>query len=79
MLHEPALRQPAARKWSRCHQQARAIKSWVRELLALSDDAVLSVSELACHVPGCPLKEIVILVMRAAKTARPRFTRQLRT
>ncbi|MDE3813326.1 hypothetical protein I7I49_24425 [Sinorhizobium meliloti] len=47
---------------------ARSIKSWAREVLTLPDEAVVSVSELACHVPGCPPKETVILVMQGAGT-----------
>ncbi|MCC2609462.1 hypothetical protein ABK249_15205 [Neorhizobium sp. Rsf11] len=47
----------------------RTIKSWARKLLSLRDEAVVSVSELACHVPGCPLRETVILVMQGTETA----------
>ncbi|YBV94689.1 hypothetical protein M1D80_01465 (plasmid) [Phyllobacteriaceae bacterium JZ32] len=50
--------------------QARAIKQWVREVLALSGDAVVSVNELACHVPGCPPKETVVLVMQGGRTVQ---------
>src|SRR5690606_29663987 len=32
--------------------------------------AVVSVSELACHVPGCPPKETVILVMHGTETVQ---------
>ncbi|RXT29780.1 hypothetical protein B5P46_01500 [Rhizobium leguminosarum] len=49
---------------------ARAIKFWARKLLLLPDDAVVSVSELACHVPGCPPKETVILVMQGTETVQ---------
>ena len=48
----PPFVNPLARNGPVVINSARAIKSWVRELLALSDDAVVSVSELACHVPG---------------------------
>lgn len=43
--------------------RAREIKAWARELFGLPDDAVVSVNELACHVPGCPPKETVVLMM----------------
>lgn len=66
----PPFVNPLARNGPVVINSARAIKSWVRELLALSDDAVVSVSELACHVPGCPPKEIVILVMRGSETVQ---------
>ncbi|EYR83801.1 hypothetical protein [Shinella sp. DD12] len=48
--------------------KARAIKQWAREQLALPDWAVVSVNELACHLPGCPPKETVVLVMRDGAT-----------
>jgi hypothetical protein len=38
------------------------IKKWTREILRLDDDAVVTVSELACADPGCPLIETVIAV-----------------
>lgn len=46
---------------------ARAVKQWTRDILALAEDAVVSVNELACHLPGCPPRETVILVMRAGE------------
>lgn len=51
-------------------EQARAIKQWARETLALTDDTVVSVNELACHLPGCPPRETVILVMNAVETVQ---------
>ena len=51
-------------------EQARSIKRWTRTCLALSDDTVVSVNELACHFPGCPPKETVILVMTASATVQ---------
>ncbi len=30
----------------------------------LQDNAIVSVNELACHLPGCPPKETVVLVMQ---------------
>ncbi|MCX8999408.1 hypothetical protein NOF55_20070 [Rhizobiaceae bacterium BDR2-2] len=50
--------------------KARAIKQWTRVLLALPEDAVVSVNELACHLPGCPPKETVVLVMRDGETTQ---------
>ncbi|NHT78539.1 hypothetical protein C8J35_111127 [Rhizobium sp. PP-F2F-G38] len=55
---------PLARNGASVINSARSIKSWARQLLALPDEAVVTVSELACHVPGCPPKETVILVMQ---------------
>lgn len=49
-------------------EQARAIKQWTRACLGLAEETVVSVNELACHLPGCPPKETVILVMTAERT-----------
>lgn len=48
--------------------RARDIKTWTRELSRLPDEAVISVNELACHVPGCPPKETVVLMMFGERT-----------
>ncbi|WP_331375424.1 hypothetical protein [Sinorhizobium chiapasense] len=48
--------------------KTRTIKAWAREVLNLADEAVVSVNELSCHLPGCPPKETVILVMHQADT-----------
>ncbi|MCZ4093328.1 hypothetical protein [Sinorhizobium psoraleae] len=57
-----------ARRTPAVVSRARAIKQWTREALMLCDDAVVSVNELACHLPGCPPKETVVLVMQGART-----------
>jgi hypothetical protein len=50
-------------------EDSARVKAWVREILALSDDATVSVNEIACTDPACPGLETVILVMRpGAKT-----------
>ena len=54
-----------------------AIKQWTRDCLRLEDDAVVTVTELACADPGCPLLETVIAVFeegraRKWKLHRPR-------
>lgn len=59
---------PLARNGPSVINSARAIKSWAREVFTLPKEAVVSVSELACHVAGCPPKETVILVMQGAGT-----------
>jgi len=38
------------------------LKSWVREELALGDDATVTVSELECSEPGCPPVETAVTV-----------------
>ncbi len=40
------------------------VKGWVRETLALPEDASVTVNEIACTDPACPGLETVILVMR---------------
>ena len=42
-----------------------ALKTWTREILRLDEDAVVTVMELACSDPGCPLVETVIAVFDA--------------
>jgi hypothetical protein len=54
---------PLARSGIGLVSSARAIKQWTRELLNLPVETVVSVNELVCHVPGCPPKETVVLVM----------------
>lgn len=54
----------------------QAIKRWTRELLALPDDAVVAVNELACVDAGCPLVETIVTVSDApGRTRGWRFTR----
>ncbi|MEH7840057.1 hypothetical protein V7796_31475 [Rhizobium laguerreae] len=69
---------PLARNGPSVISSARAIKSWARKLLLLPDEAVVSVSELACHVPGCPPKEIVILVMQGTETVQASIHKPMR-
>lgn len=56
--------------------QIEAIKRWTRETLRLSADVVVTVSEIACVDPGCPLMETAIAVFEEGAPARCwRFTR----
>ena len=59
---------PLQRRTPGLVEQARAIKQWTRACLDLAEETVVSVNELACHLPGCPPKETVILVMNAERT-----------
>jgi hypothetical protein len=52
-----------------------AIKKWTRDYLRLDDDAVITVSELACTDPGCPLIETVIAVFDATGSRKWKLTR----
>lgn len=44
-------------------QQLQQIKAWAYDILALSTDIPISISQLQCHEPGCPPIETVIAVM----------------
>jgi nitrate reductase delta subunit len=56
-------------KKSAAHREAlRQVKSWTRERFALHDDAVISVSEVACALPGCPPVETIVVFWTAAET-----------
>jgi hypothetical protein len=50
--------------------KARLVKQWTREALVLDDEAIVSVSEVACALPGCPPRETIILVMGAERATR---------
>jgi|SRR4051812_18154231 hypothetical protein len=40
---------------------ADRVKAWTRERFALARDAVISVAELACGLPGCPPVETAVM------------------
>ncbi|QPH53314.1 hypothetical protein [Pontivivens ytuae] len=42
--------------------RAAEVKAWVIQHLALTDDDLVTVAELACHEPGCPPVETVVTV-----------------
>jgi len=53
-----------------------AIKRWTSEILRLPDDAVVTVHEVACADPGCPLVETQVIVLTDhPPVQRWRFTR----
>ncbi len=41
----------------------RQLKAWVQEILSLSADTPVSISQLQCHEPGCSPVETVIAIM----------------
>lgn len=49
---------------------AMAIKQWTRAYLKLSDDVAVTVTELNCADPGCPLLETVIVVFEPGRTRK---------
>ncbi|CUX49180.1 hypothetical protein G3A56_17540 [Rhizobium oryzihabitans] len=61
---------PLARSGSAIVSQARLLKQWTRELLCLSADDTVSVSELSCALPDCPPMETVILVLSTSGESR---------
>jgi len=52
-----------------------AVKRWTREFLKLDDEAVVTVSELACSDPGCPLIETVNAVSAYSSSSEVDQTR----
>jgi hypothetical protein len=44
--------------------RTRLVKSWVREVAGVDEDATIMVSELACREPGCPPLEVVMAILR---------------
>lgn len=49
------------------------IEDWVRRRFDLGDDAVVSVSEMQCGLPGCPPLETVILFWEGTAETRYRL------
>lgn len=56
---------PLARN-PRLPEASTAIKRWARSALGLSDEHAVTVSEIACSVPGCPPQETVVLILPTA-------------
>ena len=50
--------------------QADAVKAMVREILKLSEDVTVSVSEIQCGDASCPGTETVILVLQKGVKTR---------
>lgn len=46
------------------------MKGNVRAALALRDDVALSINEIACADPACPVLETIILIMEPGKKTR---------
>jgi hypothetical protein len=44
---------------------ADRVAAWTRERFGLAPDAVISVAELACALPGCPPLETVVMFWAA--------------
>jgi hypothetical protein len=51
-------------------QRAEAIKSGIRRALSLSVETAITVSEIACADPVCPVLETVILIMEPGQKTR---------
>jgi hypothetical protein len=59
---------PLARKQKIGYPEAiDRIKFATRAILKLSDDVVISVTELACREPGCPDIETVLAILQAGR------------
>jgi hypothetical protein len=44
-------------------EQVEAIKLWTRQILALTEESVVSVSQFGCAKPTCPRNMTIILLM----------------
>lgn len=42
-----------------------AVKGWTRSAMELGADDAVTVTEIACQIPGCPPRETVIVAMPA--------------
>jgi hypothetical protein len=45
-------------------EKVREVKRWVEELLSLSAEATVMVTELACSEPDCPPAETVVALLQ---------------
>ena len=62
---------PLARKRGLGYRESiDRLSAATREQLKLSDEAVVSVTELACREPGCPDVETIVAVLIAGKKPR---------
>ena len=62
---------PLARKRAPGYPEAiDRLKAATREQLKLSNDVVVSVTELACREPGCPDVETIVAVLIAGEKPR---------
>jgi nitrate reductase delta subunit len=58
----PASAKVQLRKRSSAQYEALArVREWARERFTLAADAAILVSEIACHLPGCPPLETVVV------------------
>lgn len=55
---------PLAPRSRNVDSNAASIKEWLRKQLALSDDVVISVNQVACHELSCSDVETVIGILR---------------
>lgn len=61
---------PLAPRTNRFQARSGEIKRWVREVLGLPDDTLITVAELACSDAGCPDPETVIGVFHTGPPTR---------
>ncbi len=55
-----------------CGEAVARVREWTRRRFSLPGDAVISVAEIACGLPGCPPLETVV-VFWTAHTTRHHF------
>lgn len=66
----PRVLNPLAPRREGVHGRMVEIKSWVRRIMGLPEDATVSVTELACRDAGCPDVETVIGVLEKGQPIR---------
>lgn len=58
------------KKNERDPERIAALKQQVRAALALPEDTAISINEIACADPACPVLETIILVMQPGQKTR---------
>ncbi|MGL4813278.1 MAG: hypothetical protein ACRCXM_16030 [Beijerinckiaceae bacterium] len=58
------------KKNERDTDRVNALKSAVRQARSLGDDVAVSINEIACADPACPVLETIILVMQPGQKTR---------
>jgi hypothetical protein len=51
------------------------LKQWTRDILGLGEDDIITINELACRDPGCPVLETIVAVFAEGSTLRWKLPR----
>ncbi|MGL4325673.1 MAG: hypothetical protein ACRCTD_16690 [Beijerinckiaceae bacterium] len=58
------------KKPERDDARVAALKQTVRDALTLAEETAVSINEIACADPACPVLETIVLVMEPGKKTR---------